>query len=189
MTDSFGPYRLSCFWIMNKNKQTHSSKDEPAGNHKSRASLRTSRRVNDIMSYGNLVRTLFYYDKWKFDECAAFGGSAYVFKIARSVTTREQSWPPTWTSSLLGTLPGWWGPCRRRWKFSEQLWKRWYRRMDKIAEIAFTSSSKTALLPTISRGHRMGSWSTLRRCGRRRSGLPAPLTATLWTILRGASLN
>ncbi len=63
--------------------------------------------------------------------------------------------------------------------------KRWTRYM----KIALTSFSKTALLTTIARGHRMGSRRTLRRCGRRRSGLPAPLTATLWTILRGASLN
>jgi len=41
-------------------------------------------------------------------------------------------------------------------------------------------------LATTARGRRFGSWITWRRCGRRRSGLPAPLTVTLcWLFCRG----
>ncbi len=44
-------------------------------------------------------------------------------------------------------------------------------------------------LPTTARGRRIGARRTLWRCGRRRSGLSAPLTAALLTILCGAFLN
>jgi hypothetical protein len=44
-------------------------------------------------------------------------------------------------------------------------------------------------LPKTARGCRPGSKRTLRRCGWRRSGVPACLTATLLTILYVASLN
>ncbi len=47
----------------------------------------------------------------------------------------------------------------------------------------------TALLATTARGRRICSRRTSQRCVRRRSGLPAPLTATLWTSLCGASMN
>ncbi len=46
-----------------------------------------------------------------------------------------------------------------------------------------------APLPTTARGRRSGSRRTSQRCVRRISGLPPPLTATLWTILCGASMN
>ncbi len=46
-----------------------------------------------------------------------------------------------------------------------------------------------ASLPKTARGCRTGSSRTLRRCGRRRFVLLAFLTATLFTILCGASLN
>ncbi len=55
-------------------------------------------------------------------------------------------------------------------------------------EIAITSSSRAALLPTTARGYRNGSRGTLRRCGCRRSGLLALLTVNFLTILYGASL-
>jgi hypothetical protein len=56
-------------------------------------------------------------------------------------------------------------------------------------EIAVTASIRTALLPTTARGCRTDSRRTLRRCGWRRSGLPALLTATLLAILYPASLK
>jgi hypothetical protein len=49
--------------------------------------------------------------------------------------------------------------------------------------------SAQATLPTTARGRRLGSRRTSWKCGRRRSDLPAPLYAALWTILHGASLN
>jgi hypothetical protein len=55
-------------------------------------------------------------------------------------------------------------------------------------EIAITSSV-TAPLPKTARRCRTGSRRTLQRCGWRRYGLLALLTATLLAILYGASLN
>jgi hypothetical protein len=83
---------------MNKNKQTHSGKVEPAGSHKSRTYLD---REYELWR-------LFYDDKWKFDECAAFGGSAYVFmkqdNRLRGIVLSANL--PTWTSSSPGTPAG-----------------------------------------------------------------------------------
>ncbi len=45
--------------------------------------LRARRTVKEIMSYGDFSKNTFCDDKWKFHECAAFGGSAYVFMTAR----------------------------------------------------------------------------------------------------------
>ncbi len=59
----------------------------------------------------------------------------------------------------------------------------------KYPEITITSSSMTAPLPTTAKGCRANSRRALRRCGWRRSGLLALLTATLLTILYVASLN
>jgi hypothetical protein len=53
----------------------------------------------------------------------------------------------------------------------------------RFPKIIITSSSRKALLPTTARRSRIGSRRTLRRCGWRRSGLLALLTATLLTIL------
>jgi hypothetical protein len=49
--------------------------------------------------------------------------------------------------------------------------------------------SAQATLPKTTRGRRLGSRGTSWRSGRRRSNLPAPLLAALWTIMRGAFLN
>jgi hypothetical protein len=48
----------------------------------------------------------------------------------------------------------------------------------RYSEIAISSSSRTAPLPTTARGCRTGSRRTLHRCGCRRSGLLALLTAS-----------
>ena len=51
------------------------------------------------------------------------------------------------------------------------------------------SHNAQAPLPTTARRRRISSKRTSRRCGRRRSDLPAPLNAALWTIFLVASLN
>jgi hypothetical protein len=56
-------------------------------------------------------------------------------------------------------------------------------------EIAITASIRTAPLLTAARECRTGSRRTLQRCGWRRSGLLALLTATLLNILYWASLK
>ncbi len=64
-----------CWWIINKNKQTHSGKDEPAGRHKSRESLRTSRRTyceGRLWATEISVRTLFMMKKMEVQQIGCF---------------------------------------------------------------------------------------------------------------------
>jgi hypothetical protein len=95
---------------------------------------------------------------------------------------REPFWPPTSTTSSPGTSAGPPPPGAG----DEHFQNKYERIVSKDAltylEITITSSSRTALLPKTAKGSRTSSRIGLRRCGWRRSGLPSPLTATLFTI-------
>ena len=82
-----------------------------------------------------------------------------------------------------------------KWKFDEfiasggsadrgSLWEQ-----DSDCKTEISSHNAQAPLPTTARRRRISLRRTSRRCGRRRSDLPAPLNAALWTIFRVASLN
>ena len=82
--------------------------------------------------------------------------------------------------------------CLRCWKKLEKLIKTnrdWEDCVEGWYLDDWISPSRTAALPKTARGCRTGSKRILWRCGWRRSGFPACLTATLLTVLYVASLN
>ncbi len=131
------------FRSINKNKKTHSGKDNSTGSYKSCYSLRTSRRTycEEVMSNGNIKKS------------TAYDAEKSLKNLSR------------WTGQI-------WEDCIEGWYLDN-----------------CKSPSRTAALPKTARGCRTGSKRTLRRCGWRRSGFPACLTATLLTVLYVASLN